>query len=138
MSASEKSNENQYRRNGSPFASDGTGNGGGTFRAQAGAPAPTSSPARAGKTEKGAGETGEAVGGVLTALPAPLAEKTLAAVHAVRGTGGLVWTAVRSRKALTSGTAAVSAAALTGAYVLGRRTGTRSRGPLTRLTGGRI
>ncbi|MEW1901548.1 MULTISPECIES: hypothetical protein [unclassified Streptomyces] len=131
MSASEKSNENHYRRNGSSFASDGTRNGG-TFRAQAGAEAP------AGKTEKGAGETGEAAGGVLTALPAPLAEKTLAAVHAVRGTGGLVWTAVRSRKALTSGTAAVSAAALTGAYVLGRRTGTRSRGPLTRLTGGRI
>ncbi|MFE5834929.1 hypothetical protein ACFQ67_33580 [Streptomyces sp. NPDC056488] len=132
MSASEKSNENQYRRNGSSFASDGTRNGGGAFRAQTGAEAP------AGKTEKGAGETGEAAGGVLTALPAPLAEKTLAAVHAVRGTGGLVWTAVRSRKALTSGTAAVSAAALTGAYVLGRRTGTRSRGPLTRLTGGRI
>ncbi|WP_432126895.1 hypothetical protein [Streptomyces sp. bgisy082] len=132
MSASEKSNENQYRRNGSSFASDGTGNDSGTFRAQAGVEAP------AGKAEKGAGETGEAVGGVLTALPAPLAEKTLAAVHAVRGTSGLVWTAVRSRKALTSGTAAVSAAALTGAYVLGRRTGTRSRGPLTRLTGGRI
>ncbi|MFC8290529.1 hypothetical protein ACFUJ0_32170 [Streptomyces sp. NPDC057242] len=132
MSASEKSNEGQYRWNGSSTASDGTGNGGGTLRTRTGAEAP------AGTAEKGAGETGEAVGGMLTALPAPLAEKTLAAVHAVRGTGGRAWTAVRSRKALSSGTAAVGAVALTGAYVLGRRTGTRSRGPLTRLTGGRI
>ncbi|AVH98829.1 MULTISPECIES: GvpL/GvpF family gas vesicle protein [Streptomyces] len=95
-------------------------------------------PAASGNTEKGSEGAGGAVAGTLTALPAPLAEKTLAAVHAVRGTGGLVWNAVRTRKALTGGTAAFGAAALTGAYALGRRTGTRSRGPLTRLTGGRI
>ncbi|KOX25479.1 MULTISPECIES: hypothetical protein [unclassified Streptomyces] len=128
MSASENNNESRSRWSGPHTASDGTGNGGGTGRG----------PAAAGKAAKGSGETGDAVGGTLAMLPAPLAEKTLAAVHAVRGTGGLVWTAVRTRKALASGTAAVGAAALTGAYALGRRTGTRSRGPLTRLTGGRI
>ncbi|MFJ8659558.1 hypothetical protein [Streptomyces sp. NPDC093795] len=83
-------------------------------------------------------ESGEAAAGTLTALPAPLAEKTLAAVHAVRGTGGTLLTAVRARKAV-SGSAAVSAAAvLTGAYALGRRAGLRSRGPVSRLTGGRL
>ncbi|MFF5454899.1 hypothetical protein [Streptomyces sp. NPDC012950] len=113
MSAWEQSNEIRSRRNGPRTAPDGTGNA--------------------------TGETGGAVGGALAVLPAPLAEKTLAAVHAVRDTGGVVWTAVRTRKTLASGTAAaVGAAALTGAYALGRRTGTRSRGPITRLTGGRI
>ncbi|MFI9121260.1 GvpL/GvpF family gas vesicle protein [Streptomyces bikiniensis] len=92
----------------------------------------------AGKAENGSEGAGGPASGALSALPAPLAEKTLAAVHAVRGAGGLAWNAVRTRKALTGGTAAFGAAALTGAYALGRRTGTRSRGPLTRLTGGRI
>ncbi|MEV7672008.1 GvpL/GvpF family gas vesicle protein [Streptomyces sp. NPDC088752] len=103
MSASEKSNENRPRGDGSGTPADGTGNS-----------------------------------GALTALPAPLAEKTLAAAHAVRGAGGVVWTAVRDRKALTGSTAVGAAAALTGAYALGRRAGRRSRGPLSRLIGGRI
>ncbi|MFF1508484.1 hypothetical protein [Streptomyces sp. NPDC058326] len=83
-------------------------------------------------------ETEEKATGALTALPAPLAEKTLAAVEAVRGTGGTLVTAVRARKAVTGSAAVSAAAALTGAYALGRRAGLRSRGPLSRLTGGRI
>ncbi|MFE5731066.1 hypothetical protein ACFQ7A_09210 [Streptomyces sp. NPDC056528] len=128
MSASEKSSENQSGGNSSRPASDGTGNGGAASRGTAAEK----------KTVQSAKSTGEAAGGTLSALPAPLAEKTLAAVHAVRGTGGLVLTAVRTRKTLTGGTAVSAAAALTGAYALGRRAGLRSRGPLSRLTGGRI
>ncbi|WP_411070321.1 hypothetical protein [Streptomyces sp. cmx-4-25] len=128
MSASEKSSENQSGGNSSRPASDGTGNGG----------AVSPGTATEKKTVQSAKDTGEAAGGTLSALPAPLAEKTLAAVHAVRGTGGLVLTAVRTRKTLTGGTAVSAAAALTGAYALGRRAGLRSRGPLSRLTGGRI
>ncbi|MFF5784829.1 hypothetical protein ACFY8P_07670 [Streptomyces sp. NPDC012693] len=84
--------------------------------------------------EKGEG----AATGTLTALPAPLAEKTMAAVHAVRGTGGTLLTVVRARKAVSGSAAVSAAAALTGAYALGRRAGLRSRGPLSRLTGGRL
>ncbi|MFF5971120.1 hypothetical protein ACFY7C_06285 [Streptomyces sp. NPDC012769] len=115
MTASEKSNETPSRRNGSRAAS-----------------------ATAKKTVRAVEETGEAGTGTLAALPAPLAEKTLAAVHAVRGTGDMVWSAVRARKAVSGGAAVSAAAALTGAYALGRRAGLRSRGPISRLTGGRI
>ncbi|MFB9556778.1 hypothetical protein [Streptomyces roseoviridis] len=115
MTASEKSNETSSRRTNSGTAS-----------------------ATAKKTVRAVEETGEKGTGTLTALPAPLAEKTLAAVHAVRGTGDMLWTAVRARKGVTGSAAVSAAAALTGAYALGRRAGLRSRGPLSRLTGGRI
>ncbi|WP_411077550.1 hypothetical protein [Streptomyces sp. cmx-10-25] len=101
MSASEKSSENQSGGNSSRPASDGTGNGG----------AVSPGTATEKKTVQSAKDTGEAAGGTLSALPAPFAEKTLAAVHAVRGTGGLVLTAVRTRKTLTGGTAVSAAAA---------------------------
>ncbi|MFI8521104.1 hypothetical protein ACIGEZ_25280 [Streptomyces sp. NPDC085481] len=76
--------------------------------------------------------------GTLTALPAPVAEKTLAAVQAVQGTvgrGGWVWSDPRARKALAGGAAAGTAAALTGAYALGLRVGRRRHGLLSRFTG---
>ncbi|MFF5923782.1 hypothetical protein ACFY8C_36485 [Streptomyces flavochromogenes] len=79
------------------------------------------------------------VSGTLTALPAPMAEKTLAAVRAVQGTvgrGGWVWSDPRARKALAGGAAAGTAAAVTGAYVLGLRVERRRHGLLSRFTGG--
>ncbi|MFE5941657.1 hypothetical protein [Streptomyces sp. NPDC056480] len=79
------------------------------------------------------------VSGTLTALPAPMAEKTLAAVRAVQGTvgrGGWIWSDPRTRKTLAGGAAAGTAAALTGAYALGLRAGRRRHGLLSRLTGG--
>ncbi|WP_418960861.1 hypothetical protein [Streptomyces tritici] len=122
MSASEKTQNSQSRNGGSRAGSNGSGSTRGT----------------AARAAKGTEDT---ITGTLTALPAPVAEKTQAAVHAVRGSvgpGGWVWTALRDRKALSGGAAAGTAAALTAAYALGRRAGLRRRGPLSRLTGGRI
>ncbi|MFD3333675.1 hypothetical protein ACFWV1_13655 [Streptomyces sp. NPDC058700] len=128
MSASEKSNETPSGRNNSRAASESTGTRNGTSRASNAAK----------KTAQTAEKSGAAATGTLTALPAPLAEKTLAAVHAVRGTGGTLLTVVRARKAITSSAAVSAAAAITGAYALGRRSGLRSRGPVSRLIGVRL
>lgn len=79
--------------------------------------------------------------GTFTALPAPLAQKTAAAAQALRGSvgrAGWIWTAIRARKGIVAGAATAGAAAVTTAYTLGRRSGLRRRGPLSRLTGGRI
>ncbi|GHB50561.1 hypothetical protein GCM10010347_20130 [Streptomyces cirratus] len=97
-----------------------------------------------GATSEGAKAASDAAGGTtgaFTALPAPLAEKTAAAARALRGTvgrAGWIWTEVRARKATVAAAATAGAAAVTTAYTLGRRSGLRGRGPLTRLTGGRI
>ncbi|MCX5232519.1 hypothetical protein ABZY16_07990 [Streptomyces sp. NPDC006553] len=109
MSASESSKEKQTRHGGSPTAR------------------PKAADAEA------------TVNGTLTALPAPMAEKTLAAVQAVQGTvgrGGWIWSDPRARKALAGGAAAGTAAALTGAYALGLKAGRRRPGLLSRFTGG--
>ncbi|MEU9304884.1 hypothetical protein [Streptomyces sp. NPDC048269] len=90
---------------------------------------------------KAASTTASGTAGALSALPAPLAEKTAAAAKAVSGSlgrAGWVWTAVRARKAVTAGAATATAAFVTTAYTLGRRAGLRQRGPLSRLTGGRL
>ncbi|MFF4169625.1 hypothetical protein [Streptomyces sp. NPDC001744] len=70
--------------------------------------------------------------------PASSAAGSRTAVHAVRDAGGRLWTAARGHGAAVGGTAVGAAAAITGAYALGRRSVLRSRGPLTRLTGGRV
>ncbi|MEU8776843.1 hypothetical protein [Streptomyces sp. NPDC048606] len=88
-----------------------------------------------------AAETTSGPVGVLAALPAPFAEKTAAATEAVRGSvgkTGWVWSAIGARKAVTAGAVTVTAAVVTTAYALGRRAGLRRRGPLSRLTGGRV
>ncbi len=98
----------------------------------------------AGAARDGAKAASNAVsdaGRTLMALPAPLAEKTAAAAQAVRGTvgrAGWIWTAVRARKAIAAGAATAGAVVVTTAYTAGRRAGLRQRGPLSRLTGGRI
>ncbi|MEU9237511.1 hypothetical protein [Streptomyces subrutilus] len=90
---------------------------------------------------KAAADATSGAGRALAALPAPLAEKTVAAAQAVRGTvgrAGWIWTAVRARKAIAAGAATAGAVVVTTAYSAGRRAGLRQRGPLSRLTGGRI
>lgn len=128
MSAWEQNHENPSRRNGSPRSSELIGTRDSTRHGSDGTA----------KTGQAVKETEEAAGRSLAALRAPIAEKGLAAVHAVRGGGARLWTAVRVRRAAVGGTIMGAAVALTGAYALGRRTGLRSRGPLSRLTGGRI
>ncbi|MFD8642701.1 hypothetical protein ACFV14_20665 [Streptomyces zaomyceticus] len=80
----------------------------------------------------------EAVGinactGELRVLPAPLPERSLTAARTDRGAGNAVMTAVRGHKALAAGAAVGTAAALSLAYALGRRTRRRAAGPLARL-----
>ncbi|OEJ35039.1 hypothetical protein BGK67_30285 [Streptomyces subrutilus] len=90
---------------------------------------------------RAASDAASGAGRALAALPAPLAEKTAAAAQAVRGTvgrAGWIWTAVRARKAIAAGAATAGAVVVTTAYSAGRRAGLRQRGPLSRLTGGRI
>lgn len=53
-------------------------------------------------------------------------------------TATTAWTVVKHRKAVTAGAAAGVLGMAGGAFALGRRTATAGRGPLTRLTGGRI
>ncbi|MEV4940523.1 hypothetical protein [Streptomyces zaomyceticus] len=80
----------------------------------------------------------EAVGinactGELRVLPAPLPERHRTAARTDRGAGNAVRTAVRGHKALTAGAAVGTAAALTLAYALGRRTRRRGLGPVARF-----
>ncbi|MFH7596392.1 hypothetical protein WDV06_14980 [Streptomyces racemochromogenes] len=122
MTASEKSDQAKTGTARSRSSSRGSSSGGGT------------APVRA-------ADAGEAVSGTLTALPAPLAEKTQAAATALRGSLGALgplWKAVRARKAVAAAAATGTAALAAGAYTLGHRTGLRRRGPISRLTGGRI
>lgn len=130
MSASEKSNNSNARSSSSRARSNsaGTGTRGRTT-------------GKAGNAVKAVSDAKDETTATLTALPAPVAEKTLAAAQAVRGVvgpGGRLWSTLGARKALTGGTAASTIALVTGAYALGRRAGLRRRGPISRLTGGRI
>jgi hypothetical protein len=51
---------------------------------------------------------------------------------------GVVWTVVKARKAVVAGAGTGVATVVAGSYALGRRVGLRQRGPLSRLTGGRL
>ncbi|WP_405621204.1 hypothetical protein [Streptomyces sp. NBC_01508] len=53
-------------------------------------------------------------------------------------TAATAWTAIKRRKAVSAGTAAGVLSLAGAAFALGRRTARAGRGPLTRLTGGRI
>ncbi|MEU6880275.1 hypothetical protein [Streptomyces sp. NPDC046712] len=124
MSASEKTNNSNARTSGS----NTSGSRGRTTRGS-------------GNAVKAVSDAKDETTATLTALPAPMAEKTLAAAQAVRGVvgpGGWLWTTLRARKGVAGGTVASTAALVTGAYALGRRAGLRRRGPISRLTGGRI
>ncbi|WP_162793078.1 hypothetical protein [Streptomyces globosus] len=110
--------------------SDNADSNGGTTRGRA-----------AGAAGKAGGELGEHGSGTLTALPSQIAEKTTTAARALRsaaGRAGLLWAPVRARKAAAAGTASGTAALVAVSYAAGRRAGLRRRGPLSRLTGGRL
>ncbi|MFJ6793184.1 hypothetical protein [Streptomyces sp. NPDC091268] len=133
MTESEKTNNSQST---SRSSSNGT-----KSRSRAASAARDGAKAAAGT----ASDTASGTVGALSVLPAPLAEKTVAAAKAISGTvgstvgrAGWVWTAVRARKAITVGAASATAAVVSTAYTLGRRSGLRQRGPLSRLTGGRL
>ncbi|MFF3320149.1 hypothetical protein ACFYV5_32270 [Streptomyces sp. NPDC003035] len=128
MSASEKTTNSNTRSGGSRAGSNGSGTRERTTRGTDNA-------------TKAVSDAKDETATMLSALPAPVAEKTLAAAQAVRGVvgpSGWLWGALRARKALAGGTVASTAALATGAYALGRRAGLRRRGPISRLTGGRI
>ncbi|MEV4192528.1 hypothetical protein [Streptomyces toxytricini] len=111
-------------------ASDNAGSNGGTTRGRT-----ASAAAKAGDELKGHGV------GTLTALPSQIAEKTTTAAQVLRSTAGragLLWTLVRARKAAAAGTASGTFALVAVSYAAGRRAGLRRRGPLSRLTGGRL
>ncbi|MFD9721278.1 hypothetical protein [Streptomyces sp. NPDC059076] len=96
---------------------------------------------RSAATTEKAAETTDEVQGSLALVPAPLAQKTQLALHTLRGAvgpAGAVWSAIGARKGLSGGVSVISLAALGCCYALGRRTALGQRGPLTRLTGGRI
>lgn len=128
MSASQNNHRNPSRRNDGPAASNGTG------------PSDADGAAvRAVEPGPGTAETSDqAATGALRVLPAPFAEKALTAASVARGSGGAMWTVVRSHKTATGAAAMGTTAAVAGAYALGRRAGRRRRrGPLTLLLGGR-
>ncbi|MEV0000461.1 hypothetical protein [Streptomyces sp. NPDC050848] len=128
MSASEKSNNSNAHSGGSRVDSNGSGTRERVARGS-GAAVKAVSDATVETTAR------------LTALPAPMAEKALAATQAIQGVvgpGGWLWATLRDRKGLAGGTVASTVALAAGAYALGRRAGLRRRGPISRLTGGRI
>ncbi|MFF8829920.1 hypothetical protein [Streptomyces sp. NPDC015131] len=54
------------------------------------------------------------------------------------GKAGVAWTLVKARKAIAAGASAGVVTVVASSYALGRRAGLRQRGPLSRLTGGRL
>ncbi|MFD0304260.1 hypothetical protein [Streptomyces sp. NPDC127119] len=54
------------------------------------------------------------------------------------GKAGLVWTLLKARKVVAAGVGAGTAAVVLSSYAVGRRAGLRQRGPLSRLSGGRL
>jgi hypothetical protein len=54
------------------------------------------------------------------------------------GKAGVAWTLFKARKAIVTGAGAGVATVVASSYALGRRAGLRQRGPLSRLTGGRL
>lgn len=60
------------------------------------------------------------------------------AAERAAGVAGVVWTLVKARKAVVAGAGAGVVTAVASSYALGRRAGLQQRGPLSRLTGGRL
>ncbi|MGW0366185.1 hypothetical protein [Streptomyces sp. NPDC002990] len=87
--------------------------------------------------------------GHLTSVVAPVAERTKTAAHTARksvgtatrhtlGKAAAAWTMVKGRKVVALSAMASTVAVTAGSYAAGRRAGLRRRGPLSRLTGGRL
>ncbi|KUN46988.1 hypothetical protein AQJ43_37365 [Streptomyces avermitilis] len=102
---------------------------------------------------KNAGDAAGAVGRgskeVLAGLGGAASEKAREAARTVQGTvvsaaeqtvgkAGLVWTLLKARKVVAAAAGAGTATVVLCSYTLGRRAGLRQRGPLSRLSGGRL
>jgi hypothetical protein len=100
--------------------------------------------------------TGEAVGAVgrgskeaLVSLGGAASEKAKETARTVQGTVvsaaeqtvgkvGVAWTLLKARKVVAAAAGAGTATVVLCSYAVGRRAGLRQRGPLSRLTGGRL
>ncbi|MEU2588566.1 hypothetical protein ABZ612_38205 [Streptomyces avermitilis] len=102
---------------------------------------------------KNAGDAAGAVGRgsreALAGLGGVASEKAREAARTVQGTvvsaaeqtvgkAGLVWTLLKARKVVAAAAGAGTATVVLCSYTLGRRAGLRQRGPLSRLSGGRL
>ncbi|GAA3835090.1 hypothetical protein ACFS5L_31140 [Streptomyces phyllanthi] len=105
------------------------------------------------EASKNAGEAAGAVGRggkeALTGLGGAASEKAKVAARTVQSTvasaagqtvgkAGLAWTLLKARKVVAATGAAGTATVVLCSYTLGRRAGLRQRGPLSRLSGGRL
>ncbi|KAA0924105.1 hypothetical protein FGF04_33215 [Streptomyces apricus] len=72
-------------------------------------------------------ETAGAVQGTVTTAAQQTAAKA-----------GLVWTLLKARKVVAAAAGAGTAVVVLSSYAVGRRAGLRQRGPLSRLSGGRL
>ena len=60
------------------------------------------------------------------------------AAHQTVGKAGVAWTLLKARKVAAAAAGAGTATVVLCSYTLGRRSGLRQRGPLSRLSGGRL
>ncbi|MFE9680591.1 hypothetical protein ACFYXC_15725 [Streptomyces sp. NPDC002701] len=60
------------------------------------------------------------------------------AAQQTAGKAGLVWTLLKARKIVAAAAGAGTATVVLCSYAVGRRAGLRQRGPLSRLSGGRL
>ncbi|MEV0223138.1 hypothetical protein [Streptomyces sp. NPDC050704] len=102
---------------------------------------------------KSAGDAVDAAGrggkAALAGLGGAASEKARETARTVQGTvasaaeqtvgkAGLVWTLLKARKVVVAAAGAGAATVILCSYTLGRRAGLRQRGPLSRLSGGRL
>ncbi|MEU5323755.1 hypothetical protein AB0G67_44510 [Streptomyces sp. NPDC021056] len=89
----------------------------------------------------GAERSAEAAGGASQGLARGVeaGRRTLVATTGqVAATAKTAWTVIANRKLVVAGVSAGVTALTTASYAVGRRSGRRNHGPVTRLTGGRI
>lgn len=96
----------------------------------------------AGETGRRTAESVRGIGDATTRKAADAARTVQRTAASAAGTAaetaGAVWTVVKARKAVVAGAGTGVVTAVAGSYALGRRVGLRQRGPLSRLTGGRL
>ncbi|MDN3297827.1 hypothetical protein QWM81_28065 [Streptomyces ficellus] len=97
---------------------------------------------KASQSARGGKETLAGLGGMTTEKAKAAARTVQSAVgtaaEQTAGKAGVAWTLVKARKAAVAGAGAGVVTVVASSYALGRRSGLRRRGPLSRLTGGRL
>lgn len=96
----------------------------------------------ASQTARGGKEALAGLGGATTEKAKSAARTVQSAVSTAAGQtvgkAGVAWTLLKARKAIAAGAGAGVVTVVASSYALGRRAGLRQRGPLSRLTGGRL